>query len=82
MLSWGSTELICVYEKMTVRNILLMIADMVGEIKHFGPLVFCTNPGPGLSGTSTALLALLIAYAVLTNSVLVSHTIDFIFGIQ
>ena len=52
------------------------------DVGYFDPLIFCTNPGPGLSGTSTALLALLIAYAVLTNSVLVSHTINLTFGNQ
>ena len=52
-----------------------MITGMA-DMENFGPIVFCTNPGPGLSGTSTAVLAFLIAYAVLTNSVLVRHTID------
>ena len=41
------------------------------DFGYFDPLIFCTNPGPGLPGTATTLLAILIAYAVLTNSVLV-----------
>ena len=41
------------------------------DVGYFDPLIFCTNPGPGLPGTATTLLAILIAYAVLTNSVLV-----------
>ena len=46
---------------------------MVGkeDVGYFDPLIFCTNPGPGLPGTAITLLAILIAYAVLTNSVLV-----------